>query len=310
MKIRTMNNTEKKMREAAVRLLNGESVDCIIGFENGSRPHTARPCFVRNGKDAEKLVWNQWCTANLATFVPRLFEKPQNPREHYKAPLVGIVTKGCDGRSIAGLIEEKQVPRENITIIGMPCSGMKTVPKSEKNGVAEELTRACIECVSPTVMGADIAIEGESRKPAKTAYPRVKEFEKKSIAERWQIFTEEISRCIRCNACREACPNCYCKVCFADQRKPSWVSPAARISDTMVYHMGRMFHQAGRCVECDACVNACPMGIDLRLFTQKLASDAKELFGCIPGVIGEEVPPLNTFKLDDSERFMTDPEEN
>ena len=70
-----------------------------------------------------------------------------------------------------------------------------------------------------------------------------------------------------------------------------------------------MFHQAGRCVECDACVNACPMGIDLRLFTQKLASDAVGLFGCVPGVTGEEVPPLNTFKQDDSECFITDPEE-
>jgi len=304
-----MNNTEKKMQEAAARLLTGGSVDCIIGFENGSLPRTARPCFVRNAKDAERLVWNQWCVANLAAFVPKLFEKPQKPRKDYKTPRVGIVAKGCDGRSIAGLVKEQQVPRASITIIGMPCNGMKTAPKGEKNNVAGELARTCIECVSPAVMHADIAIEGESRKPAKAAYPRVREFEKKSVAERWRIFTEEISRCIRCNACREACPNCYCKVCFADQRKPSRVSPAAQVSDTMAYHLGRMFHQAGRCVECDACVNACPMGIDLRLFTQKLASDARELFGCVPGVTGEDVPPLNAFKQDDSESFMTDPEE-
>ncbi len=287
-----MNTTEKKMREAAARLLAGESVDCIIGFENGSRPHTARPFFVRKITDVERLVWNEWCTANLATFLPKLFEKPLKLREDYKAPRIGIVAKGCDGRSIAGLVKEKQVPRENITIIGMPCGGMKTTPKNEKNGVAGEFARACIECVNPAVTGADIAIGGGSRKGAEAAYSRVKEFEKKSVAERWRIFTEEISRCIRCNACREACPNCYCKVCFADQRRPSWVSPAARLSDAMVYHLGRMFHQAGRCVECDACVNACPMGIDLRLFTQKLASDARDLFGCVPGVSGEETPPL------------------
>ena len=309
MKNNTMNNSEKIMRETAARLLAGKSVDCIIGFENGSRPDSARPCFVRSGKDAERLVWNQWCTANIATFLPRLFEKPQRQPENYIAPRIGIIAKGCDGRSIAGLVKEKQVPRENITIIGMPCSGMNAAPKNGKNTAAGELARACIECVSPAVPGADIAIEGRSRKPAKADYQEVKEFAGKSVAQRWQIFTEEISRCIRCNACREACPNCYCKVCFADQRKPSWVSPAPQLSDTMVFHLGRMFHQAGRCVECDACVNACPMGIDLRLFTQKLAFDAGELFGCVPGVTGEEAPPLNTFKQDDSECFITDPEE-
>ena len=296
------------MRDAAIKLLADKRVDLIIGFRSGSHAGTARPFFARTAHDVESLVWNRHCTGNLAAFLPRLFEKPQKPREDYKPPRIGIISKGCDARSIAGLVKEKQAPRANIVIIGMPCGGMKAASRRGKDA-AGELLPACIECVSPTVQGADITIDGESRKAAKAVYSRVKEFEKKSAAQRWQIFTEEISRCIRCNACREACPNCYCKVCFADQRKPAWVSPAAVLSDTMVYHLGRMFHQAGRCVECDACVNACPMGIDLRLFTQKLASDAYELFGCVPGVTGEEVPLLNTFKQDDSESFITDPEE-
>ena len=190
----------------------------------------------------------------------------------------------------------------------MPCKGMKSAPKNGA-GKSPEINRACLECVSPGAKDADIVIGGESRQPAKKPYDRVKAFEARPAAERWKIFTEEISRCIRCNACREACPNCYCKVCFADQRKPAWISAAGGLSDTIVFHMGRMFHQAGRCVECDACVNACPMGIDLRLFTQKLAADAQELFGCVPGVAGDEQPPLSVFKNDDSQRFITDPEE-
>jgi formate dehydrogenase subunit beta len=302
-----MQTIEKKMRDAAAKLFADKRVDLIIGFRSGSLPHTARPYFARSAQDVESLVWNRHCTGNLAAFLPKLFEKPEKPREGYEPPRIGIVAKGCDGRSVAGLVKEKQAPRANLVIIGMPCSGMESASKRGKD--SGELLQACVECVSPTLPGADITIEGESRKPAKGGYSRVKEFEKKSAAERWRIFTEEISRCIRCNACREACPNCYCKVCFADQRKPAWVSPAAILSDTMVYHLGRMFHQAGRCVECDACVNACPMGIDLRLFTQKLAADAKELFGCVPGVTGEEVPLLNTFKQDDGESFITDPEE-
>jgi ferredoxin len=301
------HNTEAALRKAAAKLFADKAVDIIIGYRNGSLPDTARPFFARNTDDAEKLVWNRFCSGNLAALLPRLFEKPLRPREDYKPPRAAIVAKGCDARSVSGLVKEKQVPRENVIVIGMPCEGMFAAP--QENNAAGDLFRACTECVSPVASGADITIEGTGRKGAKSSYARVKEFEKKSSAERWRIFTEEISRCIRCNACREACPNCYCKVCFADQRKPAWVSPVARLSETMVYHIGRMFHQAGRCVECDACVNACPRGIDLRLFTQKLAADAFELFGCVPGVSGDEVPALQTFKQEDNESFITDPEE-
>jgi formate dehydrogenase subunit beta len=302
-----MSNTETGMRSTVKDLFAKNEVDVVIGFRSGSRPKTSRPYFVRHAAEIDRLVWNQYCISNVAAFLPRLFVKPARPPKDFRLPRVGIIAKGCDARSIAGLVKEKQVPRENVVIIGMPCQGMISVSKTEKNA-KPELARACVECVSPTTHDADITIPGESRKPAKPAYARIKAFEAKPAAERWKIFMAEMAKCIRCNACREACPNCYCKVCFADQRKPSWVSPANELSDTIVYHLGRMFHQAGRCVECDACVNACPMGIDLRLFTQKLAFDTTELFGCVPGVTDDSIPPFYTFKQDDSQVFMTDPE--
>jgi len=298
-----MQNSQKSMKEAAKKLLAEKTVDMVIGFSRGTVSGTARPCFIHSPADAELLVWDNHCVQNLAVYLTPLFVKPKRPPENYSPPKVGIIVKGCDGRSVSGLIKEHQVPKENVIVIGMPCEGMAT-----KIGTSE-VNLACEECISPVFKNADITIEGKSREPSNKNGVRVKEFEKKSAEERWAVFTEELSRCIRCNACREACPNCYCKVCFADQRKPAWISPANTLSDTMVYHLGRIFHQAGRCVECDACVNACPMGIDLRLFTQKVVVDAQELFGCIPGIQGEDEPPLNTFNLDDSECFITDPEE-
>jgi formate dehydrogenase (coenzyme F420) beta subunit len=306
-----MSDSEKKMRAAAKKLLTDGNVDMVVGFRKGSRPGTSRPYFARSAADIDKLVWDGFCFANLAAFLPRLFEKPARPKDNYKPPRVAVTAKGCDGRSIAGLVRENQVPRANLVIIAMPCEGMYSPQKSAAAASAKknEIARACVECIAPEAKDADICIEGTSRKAVKPTYNRVKAFAAKSPAERWKAFTKEISRCIRCNACREACPNCYCKVCFADQRKPSWVSPANELSETIAFHMGRMFHQAGRCVECDACVNACPMGIDLRLFTQKLAADAGELFGFVPGVSGGDVPMLHTFAQDDSERFITDPEE-
>jgi len=114
-----------------------------------------------------------YCAANLATFLPKLFEKPQRPNKDYKTPRIGIVVKGCDGRSVLGLVKEKQVPRENIVIIGMPCTGMVPASKNEKSS-SEEIARACVECVSPTIKGIDIVIDGESRKPARADYARIR----------------------------------------------------------------------------------------------------------------------------------------
>src|SRR5271157_5198516 len=108
-----MQATQKKMRDAAAALFTGNKVDVIIGFRDGSLVRTARPYFARNAKDVEKLVWNQYCVSNLATFLPRLFEKPARPPKDYKPPRVGIIAKGCDARSVAGLLKEKQVPKEN-----------------------------------------------------------------------------------------------------------------------------------------------------------------------------------------------------
>ncbi len=76
----------------------------------------------------------------------------------------------------------------------------------------------------------------------------------------------------------------------------------------MLFHLIRIFHQAGRCVECDACLRACPMGVDLRPFTQKIVKDVEELFGYLPAFDAEELPPLSTFSEKDSDAFITDPE--
>lgn len=329
-----MSQVETKLRETIKELLDRGDVDLVVGHEAGSLPLRSRPVFIRDAADVDRLVWGSTCSNNLATHLPRLFVRPKNSRAEYAPPTVGIVAKGCDARSVLGLVKEHQLPRDKVVIIGVPCAGMIDIRKAEESldgariiaaqeeagtfkvettagekvlTLAEMLADGCAECSHPTAPEADVVIEGDARPAADSRFQRVAEFEAMTGEERWDHFTSEISRCIRCYACRQVCPNCYCVTCFADQTKPRWIGAADELSDLMAFHIGRIFHQAGRCVECDACVRACPMDIDLRVFTQKLPKDVEALYGYVAGVSADGVPALLTFSENDDQGFISEP---
>ena len=90
----------------------------------------------------------------------------------------------------------------------------------------------CLECENSETAGADVLIQGKPRDNGKQSFANVNAFEAKPAEERWRIFESEVSKCIRCYACRQSCPNCYCKVCFADQGKPRWLSGGTDLSDS------------------------------------------------------------------------------
>jgi len=171
------------------------------------------------------------------------------------------------------------------------------------------LAEACRFCTHRTAPISDITIGEPPQSDGPLASDeRFEKFSQKSTSERWEQFCREISKCVLCHACRSACPNCYCKVCFADRTRPDWTGSGYDLRDVIAYHLGRIFHQAGRCVDCGACVRACPMGVDLRTFTYKLVTDAEELFDHVAGLDLEQAPPLRVFDPNDSDNFITEPE--
>ena len=326
-----MKEIETRIKEVVKDLFTQNKIDLFIGYSKGSLPLTSSPCFITKSEDIEKLVWNSFCSNNLAVYLPRIFNPQPRKKEKIELPRIGILAKGCDARSIVVLIKEHQIARDNVFILGIVCQGMGDRKKirndieitgaEEKNGritIVDEnkkeielkreelLSDCCIECQHATPPIHDILIESGNQRPA-APKGGGRDIEKKSIEDRWNLFKEEISKCIRCYACRQACPNCYCRECFADQTKPRWIGVTDHISDVMFYQIGRIFHQAGRCVDCGACVRACPMGIDLRVFTHKLVRDAKELFDYEAGVFLEEGLLLATFKPEDKQEFISEP---
>lgn len=311
-----------KIREVAGKLLRTKQVDVVIGFEPGSLPLRFTPCFVRDETQVDRLTWSSFCGNNLAKYLVKRPDK------------AAVIAKACDVRAIVELIKEKQVSRDQIVIVGVPCNGMvdRRRIEAELDGKevlaveeqddqlilkgdgftkvlkrSEYLYRSCKECAHRNPAVYDILIGDKVDEKLAAQDPDIAEFEAKSPEQRWKYIVEETSKCVRCYACRNACTLCYCKECFVDNTRPQWLGKTTDPSDTLIFHLTRALHLAGRCVECGACERACPMGVDIRKLNKKLANDVKELFDYEPGISLEKAAPLATFKPDDPEGFMLNP---
>jgi L-lactate utilization protein LutB len=133
----------------------------------------------------------------------------------------------------------------------------------------------------------------------------IEEMENWTAEERLAFWTEEFDRCIRCYACRQACPGCYCFECVAEQVDPHWTSIAMEVPEKMFFHVMRAYHLAGRCVLCGACEAACPMNIPLSKLNRKIAKDILETFGYKTGDDANTAPFLACF--DSNERLKVEP---
>ncbi len=335
-----MEAIEKKLREEAKKLLEEKKVDVIVGYEAGTLPLTAVPAFVTDPSDTTKLVWNALCVQNLAKYVHDVVSQHRNAQKRVKPEnrtkkVVGVVGRGCTTRSIILHLQERQYTREEVVIIGVPCRGyvdkkklsvllegqeivdgaldgerlkVTTAAGDRIVAVADVLADNCLTCRFNNPVISDLmAGEPAPAMRADEEYDAVKAFESRPSEERWAYFEKEMAKCIRCYACRQACPSCYCPECFAEQSRPQWVGIGEDASDTQVFQIMRIFHMAGRCVDCGSCVAVCPMGVDLRTFLKKLDKDAYELFGSRVGASLDDPPVLSTYREHECEDFIYNP---
>jgi ferredoxin len=281
---------QEGVRVRVEKLLRLGEVSCVIGHEHGPHGRT-RPAFVYDRADVERLVWDQTCHHNLIVYLrDRVSEQDDGGR-------VAVVARPCDVRTLNVLIHEDQLSREQVFVVGVACPGMVA------DGSLMVHCQRCTERVPvfyDTLVGEPPEIEAADSTPrADEPRPTLASLERMTAGERLDFWARTFDRCIRCYACRQACPACYCFECVAEQVDPGWVSIAHGRAEKAFFHIMRAYHLAGRCASCNACELACPMDIPLGLLNEKLAQEVRDLFGYVAGGDANAPPPLATFRKDE-----------
>ncbi len=309
-----------KIKEIAAKLLKDCTVDMVIGFRKGTIPMMNEPHFAKTPEEVDNLVWDSNCGINLANYLTNRQEK------------IGIIAKGCDSRNIVTHIIENKIKREQLIIIGVPCQGMIDKRKinamftgeileviesddtiTVKGNDFEEvlknkkdvLQQNCSVCIhrNPVIYDELVADQVEEQTGI-DRYEDVNKIEALAPEDKKKFFEDLLAPCIRCYACRNACPLCYCPTCFVDESRPQWVGKSQDLTDVKTFHFLRAFHCAGRCTDCGACERSCPVGINMRVFTKKLEKDCLDLFDWEAGMSLDVRPPLDTYKPGDPDDFI------
>ena len=306
-------------------LLADGTVVRVLGWKKGDLGYNPEPHYFNSAEELEDFIYDGFCGANLSKYMIK------------GSNLEGktlILLKPCDTYSFNQLLKEHRVLRDKVYIIGVGCKGKLDIEKIKAQGIkgitavkGAEISGKCDELTVETVYGEkkiaykDAMLErchvckGKEHKiydellldSADTCdgdrFTDVDIIEGLTPEEKFEYFRKELSKCIRCNACRNVCPACSCRKCVFDSNKfDSEQKANVDPFEESMFHIIRAFHVAGRCTDCGECSRVCPQGIPLHLFNRKFIKDINEYYGeYIAGEDAETKGPLTDYTLVDLE---------
>lgn len=307
----------------AVELLENGTVNRVIALKKGEFDYDVTPAVFTNAEDLKKnLVFNAFSGANFSKYLVKETKKDEGK--------VLVFLKPCDTYSFNQLLTEHRFDREKVYAVGIPCGGMADINKireiagegissvetTEDGVIAHTLydgdkaialedciAERCKNCKSKKHVAYDELIGEDGEVIESGRFDEVERLEAMTPDERFAFWQGELSRCIRCNACRDACPACTCEKCVFNNPESSLENKA--ISDSFeekMFHIIRAFHVAGRCTDCGECSRVCPQHIPLHLLNRKFIKDINEFYGDYQA--GAEVgsrAPLVNYSTDDIE---------
>ena len=100
----------------------------------------------------------------------------------------------------------------------------------------------------------------------------MEKIEAMSPEEKFAFFQKELSKCIRCNACRNVCPACSCRKCVFDSNKFDSAQKANADSfEEKMFHIIRAFHVAGDVQTAENAAEYVPRGFPFICLTGSLS---------------------------------------
>lgn len=307
----------------ASELLKNGTVDRVLGWKAGEFDYDITPAVFHTGEELEQdFVWNDFCGANFSKYLVSETGKSENK--------ILVFLKPCDTYSFNQLLTEHRFDREKVYAVGVGCNGMLDVAKlrSGAEGIlrvhtedpdkvavetlydgtvtldrAELLPDRCVNCKSRKHVAYDELLGSDGEVLDCHRFDEVEQIERMTPDERYAFWQGELSRCIRCNACRDVCPACTCEKCVFDNPQSGVENKAPATSfEEQMFHIIRAFHVAGRCTDCGECSRVCPQHIPLHLLNRKFIKDIDNFYGDYQAgaEVGSRAPIVN-YRTDDLE---------
>ena len=312
---------QELITRAKALLASGE-VARVLGWRKGEHVYDPEPAFFENEEALSEFVYNGFCGANLSKYMIEASKLEGKTL---------VFLKPCDSYSFVQLLKEHRIDREKAYIIGVGCKGKLSAGKLGAEGLldvagaeypdtAETLTlttlygdktvsykdamlERCHVCKGKEHMIYDELLGESADTLDADRFAEVEKIEAMNPEEKFAFFQAELSKCIRCNACRNVCPACSCRKCVFDSTKFDSAQKANTTSfEEKMFHIIRAFHVAGRCTDCGECSRVCPQGIPLHLFNRKFIKDINALYGEYQaGADIDAKAPLTSFTATDAE---------
>lgn len=293
-----------------------KGADRVLGWSEGEFSYDQSPRVFDSAESLDSFVYDDFCGANLSKYLI------EQTRLKHK---VVVFLKGCDTFSFNQLLNEKRVNRELVVPIVIGCQGKLDINKIKEKvesvitGVHTDGEKLVVETLDGNIVfddkrefllekchgckgiasieGAE-CIETDNQYKADTdRFSLVEKLEKMTSDQRFAFWQSELSKCIRCNACRNVCPACSCVKCvFDNDQSGVWSKAPVDSFEEQCFHIIRAFHVAGRCTDCGECSRVCPEHIPLHLLNRKFIKDSDELYGDYQaGASDNAVHPLTKY---------------
>ena len=315
-----MKDVELKMLERAKALLESGEVARVIVWKKGEFFYDPTPASFETVEELKDFVYDWFCGANLSKYLIQMSKKEGK---------TAVFLKPCDTYSFNQLVKEHRIKRENIYVIAVECLAKLNIEaiKEKTDGIVKsvEVVEKDVKVVTtsgeytlykPEVVLSKCAVCNKTHqvkdeeiilheRPTRDVnrFEEVEKLEAMTADERFAFWREQLSKCIRCNACRNVCPACSCVKCVFDNPQ-SGIAAKANDStfEEQLFHVIRAFHVAGRCTDCGECSRVCPQNIPLHLLNRKFIKDIDGLYGEYQaGETDEGKTPLTSYTEGDAE---------